>query len=245
MISKKKPAVAFLLSFFLPGAGLCYLGKWRSGLLSLAVVLVIGILCGTFLSSPNIGISLMCGFASGAWAYLVADEATRQQTVAGGRNDISPDSIRETQPALKPLGGTEKRKELVVGIAIIVAFILLTLIVVWKEWQRPQSKNDRDWYQRIFTKAFNTPKIQPGADGGFKPPPTPPVKPAAAHVKQLRFPIEQYSNGQVRVLIQASEGWPLTDGKMMATNVIVEYYSETGTLTNTVKTNSMVLPPSP
>ncbi len=34
----KKPEVAFILSFFLPGAGLCYLDKWVWGLVNFAVV---------------------------------------------------------------------------------------------------------------------------------------------------------------------------------------------------------------
>ena len=33
----KKPWVAFVLSFFVPGAGLCYLGKWAWGFVNFAV----------------------------------------------------------------------------------------------------------------------------------------------------------------------------------------------------------------
>jgi hypothetical protein len=35
--------LAFTLSFFLPGAGLCYLGKWLWGMVNLLVVLGIGL----------------------------------------------------------------------------------------------------------------------------------------------------------------------------------------------------------
>ena len=40
----KKPFLAFLLSFILPGAGLVYLGKWQWGLLNFAAVLALGVL---------------------------------------------------------------------------------------------------------------------------------------------------------------------------------------------------------
>ena len=39
----KKPFVAFLLSFLLPGAGLAYLGKWKWAMINLLVVLAIGV----------------------------------------------------------------------------------------------------------------------------------------------------------------------------------------------------------
>ena len=38
MNANKKPQVAFILSFFVPGAGLVYLDKWSWGLLNFAVV---------------------------------------------------------------------------------------------------------------------------------------------------------------------------------------------------------------
>jgi hypothetical protein len=39
----KSPFVAFALSFFLPGAGLVYLGMWKWGILNLIGVLLIGV----------------------------------------------------------------------------------------------------------------------------------------------------------------------------------------------------------
>jgi hypothetical protein len=39
----KKPFVAFLLSFIIPGAGLAYVGRWKHAFLNIAVVLAIGI----------------------------------------------------------------------------------------------------------------------------------------------------------------------------------------------------------
>lgn len=46
----KKPFVAFLLSFLLPGAGLAYLGKWKWAIVNLLVVLAIGLILGLILS---------------------------------------------------------------------------------------------------------------------------------------------------------------------------------------------------
>jgi TM2 domain-containing membrane protein YozV len=45
----KKPSVAFMLSFFLPGAGLAYLGKWKWAVANFCIVLLLGILLGLFL----------------------------------------------------------------------------------------------------------------------------------------------------------------------------------------------------
>lgn len=47
----KRPGVAFVLSFLLPGAGLWYLGKWKYGFLNLGVVLVLGLILA--LSLPD------------------------------------------------------------------------------------------------------------------------------------------------------------------------------------------------
>jgi len=40
----KKPFVAFILSFLLPGAGLAYLGKWKWAAINLGFVLLIGLI---------------------------------------------------------------------------------------------------------------------------------------------------------------------------------------------------------
>lgn len=47
---QKRPGLAFLLSFILPGAGFVYLGKWKYGLINLAIVLLIGIIATVVLS---------------------------------------------------------------------------------------------------------------------------------------------------------------------------------------------------
>ncbi len=45
----KKPFIAFLLSFLLPGAGLAYLGKWKWAILNLVAVLLVGVLASFLL----------------------------------------------------------------------------------------------------------------------------------------------------------------------------------------------------
>jgi TM2 domain-containing membrane protein YozV len=65
----KKPFVALLLSFFLPGAGLAYLGKWKWGLINLAVVLAIGIGMASLLSDDvfdRFSTAVACGLAGGS-----------------------------------------------------------------------------------------------------------------------------------------------------------------------------------
>ena len=45
----KKPFVAFLLSFLLPGAGLAYIGNWKWAVINLVVVLLVGVLTALLL----------------------------------------------------------------------------------------------------------------------------------------------------------------------------------------------------
>jgi len=44
MMPSKKPWVAFVLSFLVPGAGLFYLGYWKSGVVNLCVATVLAML---------------------------------------------------------------------------------------------------------------------------------------------------------------------------------------------------------
>ncbi len=50
----KKPIVAFTLSFFLPGAGLAYLGKWKWGFINLGIVLLVGVAAAFLLSEETL-----------------------------------------------------------------------------------------------------------------------------------------------------------------------------------------------
>ncbi len=49
IVKAKSPNLAFTLNFFLPGAGLWYLGKGKYGLINFASVLLIGVGLGLFL----------------------------------------------------------------------------------------------------------------------------------------------------------------------------------------------------
>ncbi len=44
MMPSKKPWVAFLWSFLIPGAGLCYLGYWKAGLVNLVLATALAML---------------------------------------------------------------------------------------------------------------------------------------------------------------------------------------------------------
>lgn len=73
----KKPWLAFLFSFFLPGAGLWYLGKTWPGIVNLLVVLAIGLLCAFLLPEEVFEkyrnfITMGCAGGSGGLAQAIA-----------------------------------------------------------------------------------------------------------------------------------------------------------------------------
>lgn len=69
----KKPWLAFLLNFILPGAGLAYLGKWGWALLNFVAVLILGFLLASAVPSDSLGaVSAGLGAASGALAMSLA-----------------------------------------------------------------------------------------------------------------------------------------------------------------------------
>ncbi|MDB6029285.1 MAG: hypothetical protein JWM68_5508 [Verrucomicrobiales bacterium] len=81
----KKPFLAFLLSFLLPGAGLAYLGKWKWAIINLSVVLGIGLLLAFILSDEvfekcirPIAAGLAGG--SGGLAQLLAKQMNEKAT---------------------------------------------------------------------------------------------------------------------------------------------------------------------
>jgi hypothetical protein len=83
----KRPWLAFTLNFFLPGAGLWYLGKWTWGLMNLAVVLAVGIIAVFALSEGAFEkyirvLAVACAGGSGGVAMAVA-----QQMNEGGKSD--------------------------------------------------------------------------------------------------------------------------------------------------------------
>jgi hypothetical protein len=83
----KKPIVAFLLSFLLPGAGLAYLGKWKWAVINLAVVLLVGILAAFLLPEDIFDryiryVAIGCSGGSGGLAQQLAVQMNREANKA-------------------------------------------------------------------------------------------------------------------------------------------------------------------
>jgi hypothetical protein len=79
----KKPFLAFILSFFLPGAGLAYLGKWKLGAINLFVVLLIGFILVFVLSEEIFDhyirfIAMGCSGGSGGLAHVMATQMNQK-----------------------------------------------------------------------------------------------------------------------------------------------------------------------
>lgn len=89
----KKPFLAFLLSFLMPGAGLVYLGKWKWGLLNLALVLAVGALA-VFLLPDNVWgryiryVGYGCAGGSAGLAQQLAIKMNKEMT--GERGPAPP-----------------------------------------------------------------------------------------------------------------------------------------------------------
>ena len=78
----KSHSVAFALSFFLPGAGLFYLGKWKWGFMNLGVVFAIGFILALALPDDTFNsiikpVALGCSGGSGALAQSIAQEMNK------------------------------------------------------------------------------------------------------------------------------------------------------------------------
>jgi hypothetical protein len=88
----KSPFLAFTLSFFLPGTGLWYLGRWTGGFVNLAIVLVIGILGALALSDEVFRqysryLAIACGGGSGGLALALAQHMNQRKPTRG---DVAP-----------------------------------------------------------------------------------------------------------------------------------------------------------
>jgi TM2 domain-containing membrane protein YozV len=84
----KKPFVAFLLSFLLPGAGLAYLGKWKWAIFNLLAVLAIGVLFALALPDQVFEqyshlIAVGCSSGSAALARVLAMQQNQRLKAAG------------------------------------------------------------------------------------------------------------------------------------------------------------------
>jgi len=74
---KKKPFVAFTLSFFLPGAGLAYLGKWKWAIINFLVVLLVGVAAAFLLPEDRVDeymqyLAIGCAGGSAGIAHAMA-----------------------------------------------------------------------------------------------------------------------------------------------------------------------------
>ena len=88
MHSVKSPLLAFVLSFFLPGVGLWYLGRWGWGLVNLVVLLAVAFAFQRVLARPSgeglwlgwLRITfIVLGVGSGAVAASVARRVNRER----------------------------------------------------------------------------------------------------------------------------------------------------------------------
>lgn len=70
---KNNPILAFLLSFLFPGLGMFYLKCWKKGFVNLGILVVLSIFLFNVENVPFF-IPVFIGIASGAWAYLEADQ---------------------------------------------------------------------------------------------------------------------------------------------------------------------------
>ena len=95
----KSPLLAFTLNFFLPGAGLWYLGKWVWGFVNLVVVLVIGVVAAFALSEELFEqyvryLTIGCAGGSGGLAMALAQQMNRVER-AEGSPSVEGNSIVE------------------------------------------------------------------------------------------------------------------------------------------------------
>ena len=85
----KKPFVAGILSFLLPGAGLAYLGKWKWAFVNFGVVVAAGIILAVVLPVEIFERYVRVfsiGFSAGSagWAYATTQQLNMAKTVSGG-----------------------------------------------------------------------------------------------------------------------------------------------------------------
>ncbi len=87
----KKPLVAFTLSFFLPGAGLAYLGKWKWAAVNLGAVALMGVLIAFFLPADVFDRSAsVIAAALGAGSGALAQSLTVQMNKKNGAGTGGP-----------------------------------------------------------------------------------------------------------------------------------------------------------
>ncbi|MFH1024643.1 MAG: hypothetical protein V1809_14775 [Planctomycetota bacterium] len=105
-MKKKSHNVAFIFSFFLPGAGLWYLGKWKLGFINLGVVLALGIILSFVLPDDTFSkvirwVAIGCAGGSGGLAQTIAQQMNARIKAEESANH-TPNGIR------RPADGSPK-----------------------------------------------------------------------------------------------------------------------------------------
>ena len=88
---KKSPMLAFTLNFFVPGAGLWYLGSWAWGLLNLLVVIAIGVTAAFALTDDTFDrirgpLAAACAGGSGGLAMALVNQSNARLRTGGVHN---------------------------------------------------------------------------------------------------------------------------------------------------------------
>ena len=144
----KSPALAFVLSFILPGLGLIYLRKWLGGLINISAVLIVGYAASWVLTSPNLFLAVLVGVGSGAWAYLQALEIGVKDT--NRPHPSAPDPKRSLNRGSATIRRQE-RKEVLVGALFVGIIVSLLAITAWQHYkQYRHAKQQKQQAPQLF-----------------------------------------------------------------------------------------------
>ena len=93
--TRKKPWVAFILSFLVPGVGLAYAGSWGLGVLNLVIALGAAVLLANFL--PDYASAISAGICAGsaALAKVTAENANKRLAV-----QTTPSPVQAVAPII-------------------------------------------------------------------------------------------------------------------------------------------------
>jgi len=91
----KNSLLAFTISFFLPGFGLAYLGRWKWCFINLGIVFGIGLLAALTLSDDMLEksaryIRVICASASGGIAMVAAQQHNDRIKATPGSTESTP-----------------------------------------------------------------------------------------------------------------------------------------------------------